>query len=478
MEPIYMDVRSHYLFVEIFRESMPLAVAMFLLNAYYRKRINIVEMLLYAFASEAYTMMTIGPTFNASFFISLFFTIDQCYQVLSGRQSIRREYLFVLVFPLFSQILVMMLTQLYEDPFGIQGNATSYYIRPLYFYMKNYIPLLAIGARIIKERDTISFEQLLATMKKIALFSSALGAIQLFVQVVLKNNMLGELLGLQQRYMLEDINGLMGVRIQALFGEPKVFCAFISLTLPVFLRDREYKSAFWVFLMAVQTSSQTFWINLFTALIVFVLLKPFYRVRFKILASLSLIIGMFLLIASAKDFLIQYYMENRDQAISRMLLERSVSRYDTQYWQEDNQVLGIPLQRDMELPVVDFLKDHPYLLLTGYGPGNSTFIPSQYFSGQIRYMNSMDGVGGHNLNMRWFYILAEFGIFGLIFFFLLLTRVEKEIPLFQRNYLVYVAVCFFFSQIDLFLLIMALLGQAVPEEEEEEKEQVHQPLLT
>ncbi|RBL91367.1 hypothetical protein DF182_01720 [Chitinophaga flava] len=454
---------------------MPLVIATVLLTAYYRKRINILEMLLYAFATEAYTVMTIGPTFNASFFIALFISIDQCYQVLSGRQPIRQEYLFVLVFPLISQILVMMVTQLYEDPFSIQGSTTSYYLRPLYFYLKNYIPLLAIGARILRERDTISFEQMLATMKKIALFACALGVVQLFVQLVLKNDILSELLGLQQRYMLEDINGLLGVRVQALFGEPKVFCAFLSLTIPVFLRDREYKSAFLVFLMAAQTSSQTFWINLFAAFIVFVLLKPIYRVRFKILASLSLIVGLFLLIASAKDFLMKYYLENRDQPVARMLLERSVSRYDTQYWQEDNQVLGIPLQRDMELPIVDFLKDHPYLLLTGYGPGNSSFIPSQYFSGQLRYMNAMEGVGGHNLNMRWFYILAEFGIFGLIFFFLLLTRVEREIPLFQRNYLVYISVCFFFSQIDLFLLIVALLCLSVPEEDEE---LVHEPLLT
>ncbi|MBC9914810.1 O-antigen ligase family protein [Chitinophaga varians] len=473
MDTAYLDLRSSNLFVEIFKECMPLVVATWLLIAYNRKRINILDLLLYAFATEAYTLMAVGPTFNASFFVGLYLTISQIHQVLSGRLPIRREYMLLLLLPLISQMMVMMVSQLYENPFSVEGSPTAFYIRPIYFYLKNYLPLFAIGSRILQERDTISFEGLVRTMKKIALYSAGIGILQLFVQVVLHNDILGELLGLQQRYMLEQINGPMGVRIQAFFAEPKVFCAFISLTIPFFLRDREYKSAIWVFLMAVQTSSQTFWINMLSAAIVFILLKPIRSVRFKALASLGVIICIFLSIASAKDVLMQYYLKNRNEPISRMLLERSLSRYDTQYWQQDNQILGIPLQRDMELPVVDFLRDHPYLLWTGYGPGNSTFIPGHYFSGLMRYMQQLEGVGGHNLNMRWFYILAEFGMIGLFLFFWLLTRADRQLPSFQRNYLVYVAVCFFFSQIDLFLLIMAMLCQPVPEEE-----QVHRPLLT
>lgn len=473
MDTAYMDLRSSNILVEIFRESMPLLIAIWLLTAYYRKRINILDMLLYATATEAYAMMIIGPTFNATFFVSLFLTIDQIHQVLTGRLRIRREYLLLLLLPLISQMMVMMLSQLYQDPFSLSGSMTAYYIRPIYFYLKNYLPLLAIGSRILQERDNLSFEGMLRTMKKIALYSAGIGMLQLFVQVVLQNDILGELLGLQQRYMLEQINGPLGVRIQAFFAEPKVFCAFISLTIPIFLRDRQYKAAAWVFLMAVQTSSQTFWINMLSAVIVFLLLKPIRQVRLKSLVSLGIIVGVFLGIAAAKDTLMQYYLKNRNEAISRILLERSLSRYDTQYWQQDNQVLGIPLQRDMELPVVDFLKDHPYLIWTGYGPGNSSFIPGQYFSGQLRYMQQLEGVGGHNLNMRWFYILAEFGIAGLLFFFWLFTRTDRQLPPFQRNYLAYIVVCFFFSQIDLFLVIMAMLCQ--PDVAEET---IQQPVLT
>ncbi|NML38527.1 hypothetical protein HHL17_15060 [Chitinophaga sp. G-6-1-13] len=473
MDSVYLDLRSSNLFVEIFKECMPLLIATWLLVTYNRKRINILDLLLYAFASEAYTLMAIGPTFNASFFVALYLTINQIHQVFTGHLRIKPEYLLLLSLPLISHMLVMMVAQLYKNPLSIEGSIAGYYFRPVYFYLKTYLPWLAIGSRILQERDTFSFEGMLRTMKKIALYSSAIGVIQLIVQVVLKNDTLGELLGLQQRYMVEQINGPMGVRIQALFAEPKIYCAFMSLTIPAFLRDREYKSAAWVFLMAVQTASQTFWINMFAAAIVFVLVKRIQLVRFKALASLGVIICVFLCIASAKDILMQYFLRNRNELISRVLLERSLSRYNTLYWQQDNQVLGIPLQRDMELPVVNFLKDHPYLLWTGYGPGNSPFIPGHYFSGLMQYMQHLEGVGGHNLNMRWFYILAEFGLPALVFFFWLLTRNDRRLPFFQRNYLAYVVVCFFFSQIDLFLLIMAMLCQPVPE-----KERVRLPLLT
>jgi hypothetical protein len=75
----------------------------------------------------------------------------------------------------------------------------------------------------------------------------------------------------------------------------------------------------------------------------------------------------------------------------------------------------------------------------------------------MNYQNRLAGIGGQNLNLRWFFILAEFGAVSLFFFFLILTRTGPGTPPFQRSYLAFVAVCFFFSQIDLFLIIVALL---------------------
>lgn len=468
MEAGYSGLQSSSLFVECFRESMPLVVTGILLYSYYRQRIGIIDMLLYAFATEAYTMLIIGPTFTATFFVSIFILVDQAHRLFTGNLYIRKEYFILLILPLLSHIAVILTTQLYKDPFFYPNNsATAFYLRPLYFYIKTYLPLFAIGAKIVQERDQYSFEQFMETMKRISIVSCVIGAGQLVVHMVFRNVELGELLGLQHRYLVEGINGPLGIRPQALFSEPKTFSAFLSLSIPIFLRDRQYRAAFLAFAMGVITSSQTFWINLLAAGILFFVWGKVYPVRAKVLGTLGIIIGIFLLVAQFKDYLLQHYVENRNQPVYKFIFERSAYRYDNEYWQKDNIILGLPLQRDMELPVVDFLKDEPYLLWTGYGGGNSTFIPSQYFFGQMSYANHLAGIGGQNLNMRWFYILAEFGGVALLFFFFMLTRASGDISRFNRNYLAYVATCFFFSQIDLFLVITAILTAYGPGKEEE-----------
>ncbi len=294
-------------------------------------------------------------------------------------------------------------------------------------------------------------------MKKIAVISCMIAFIQIAVQLIFRNIELSELLGLQSRYLLQEVNGPLGIRVQALFSEPKIFSAFLSLAIPLFMRDRNYKMAAVMFIMGILTSSQTFWVNIMAAGLLFYCLPRLMAVRWKIISTLGMIVGIFMLVAASKEYLLKQYLANRNQPMYRFLLERSAYRYDNEVWGKNNIIFGIPLQRDMELPIVDFLRDEPYLVISGYGAGNSTFIPPQYFFGQLNYQNRLAGVGGHNLNMRWFFVLAEFGAISLFFFFLILTRTARETPPFPRSYLAYIAVCFFFSQIDLFLIIVALL---------------------
>ncbi|HEY8960100.1 hypothetical protein [Chitinophaga sp.] len=459
METGYIDLQSNNFFVECFRESMPLVIAAILLYLYYNRRINIIDMLLYAFASEAYTLLSIGPTFTATFFVGMFIFFEQAHQLFTGRQYIRKEYLFLLLLPLLSSIAVFLITQLYRDPFHYPGGKLFvFYTKPLYFYLKTYLPLFAIGAKIVQERKQLSFEQFAESIKKIAVISCVIASIQVAVQLTFRNVELSELLGLQGRYLMQEINGPLGLRVQALFGEPKVFGAFLSLAIPFFLRDRNYKATAVMIIAGILTSSQTFWINLLAGGLVFVCLPQVMTVRWKIAGTLGIIIGLFLGVAASKEYFLKHYMENRHQPLYQLLFERSAYRYDNEaVWGKSNIILGIPLQRDMELPVVDFLRDEPYLLISGYGAGNSPFIPPNYFFGQLSYQSNIEGVGGRNLNMRWFFILAEFGAVSLFFFFLVLTRTGQHVTSFQRSYLAYVAVCFFFSQIDLFLVIVALL---------------------
>ncbi|WP_343110447.1 hypothetical protein [Mucilaginibacter sp.] len=458
METGYSILQSSNLFVECFRESMPLVIAMILLYQYYNKRISIIDTLLYAFASEAYTMLVIGPTFNATFFIGIFIFLEQAHQLFTGRQYIRKEYFFLLILPLLSNIVVFLITQFYKDPFSYPGGKLfPFYTKPIYFYLKTYLPLFAIGAKIVQEREQLSFEKFSRSIKKIAIISCIIAIIQIAVQLIFHNVELSEFLGLQSRYLQQEINGPLGLRVQALFSEPKIFSAFLSLAIPLFIKDRNYMAATVMSVVGILTSSQTFWINILAAGLLFLCLPKLLPVRLKIISTLGMIVGVFLAISASKEYFLKQYMANRNQPIYRLLLERSLYRYDNEVWRKSNVILGIPLQRDMELPIVDFLRNEPYLVISGYGAGNSTFIPPSYFFGQANYQNKLAGIGGQNLNMRWFFILAEFGAVSLVFFFLILTRTGQGASPFQRSYLAYVAVCFFFSQIDLFLIIVALL---------------------
>lgn len=458
MENSYSILFSSSPYVEVFKESMPLLIASTLLYLHYNKRITAMETVMCAFATEAYTMLKIGPTFTATFFVSVFFMIDQSLQLASGRLQIQRKYLLLLLLPAISNILIFMIVQFYKDPFSYpQGKMSSFYIRPLYFYIKTYLPLFAIASKIVQEKELLSFDLFSETMKRIAKFSFTIAFLQIISQFVFKSLVLGEILGLQNRYLLETAGSSFALRVQALFAEPKVFSAFISLSIPLFVRERQYMLTFLAVVFGLLTSSQTFWINILAAILTFLAAGRIYSARIKIGVTMGIIISMFLLVAASKEYFIKMYAKNQHNAMYQLVMKRSVYRYDNEIWQKDNVVLGMPLQRDMELPVVDFLKDQPLLLFTGYGAGNSTFIPAKYFFGQQNYENRVNGVGGHNLNMRWFYILVEFGFISLLCFFSILTETKPGISRFQSSYLAFVWVCFFFSQIDLFLIMTALL---------------------
>ncbi|HVI44787.1 MAG TPA: hypothetical protein VM802_07950 [Chitinophaga sp.] len=446
-------------YVEIFKQIMPLLIAAVLLGLYYRKRIAAVDCVLYAFATEAYTAITLGPTFTATLFISVFFLLDELHQLFTGHVYISKPYLLLLVIPAVSSLVVFCIVQLFKDPFYYPpGKQPDFYFRPAYFYIKTYLPWFAVGAKIVKDASTYSFEQFGNTIRRITGFSFVIAMLQLFSQLVLKNVELGELLGLQSRYLILMPEESFGMRIQALFSEPKTYAAFLALAIPILLKKKDYWYVALAFIMGVLTVSQTFWINLLSAGLVFFVFPNILSVRLKVLSVLGMIVAIFISIAATKQFFMEKYNANKHNIVYQLVLKRSVYRYDKSVWQKDNEVLGIPLQRDLELPVVEFLRDEPYLLLSGYGPGNSTFIPAHYFWGQASYKYRLAGVGANNLNMRWLFILAEFGLLSLICFFVVMTRTKQDISPFQRKYFAFVWVCFFFSQIDLFMIIISLLS--------------------
>lgn len=459
MEEGYSAYQSLNLGVEIFRETMPFIVAAVLLYFYYRRKINIIEVLIYAIATEAYTAIVIGPTFNATFFISIFFLLEYIYIVLMRSIAIKLKYLILLLLPLISSIAVFFLVIFYEDCFYYPGdNKLAFYLRPVYFYLKTLLPLFAIGGKIVMDRNELSFDNFFATIKNVAKISCIIAVVQIAAELIFNSNDLGEFLGMQRRYLDQYANEVFSLRVQALFAEPKHFSAFMVLSLPVLLKDKEYKWACVAFIMGILSISQTFWINLLCASVVFFLLYKIQNVRLKIVTTLTIIVAIFLTIASFKEFFFNAYLDNPDSFLSKLIVERAVTRYDIQDVGRNNVILGLPLQQDLEIPVVNFFADNNHLLISGYGAGNSTFIPPDYFYGQIMYQNRLAGIGGNTLTMRWFYIIAEFGILSFILYFIILTARSKFVTSFQNNYLSFVWISFFFSQIDIVFIITVMLS--------------------
>lgn len=459
MDEVYSSYYSQYPGVEVFREAMPLVLAGLILYYYYRGKISIVETLLYTFATEAYCMLAIGPTFNTTLIVGAVFTLEMVHRLLTGRLYIRRGYLLLLVLPLFSSLAVFLFVSFGKNVFAYPGGSrVDFYLRPLYFYLKTYLPLFAIGAKIAEDRASLTFSSFSRAVRRITRVSCFIALLQLLIVHGTHNHALAQVFGLQERYLLEQQGEAIQLRVQALFAEPKTFSAFLALAIPLLLRNRSYALAIFATITGILTISQTFWTDLGAFAVVFFLLSRLRPLRLQIWVGLAAMIGLFMLISGSTQYLFNQYMANQQNPLYKLLFERSVSRYDVYDQGKENVILGLPLQEDLEFPVVRFLTDNPDLLLTGYGPGNSTFIPPDYFYGTQSYEFRVSGRGATNLNMRWLYLAAEFGLPVFCCFFVVLTRVRRNLPRFEQNYFGSIWICLFFSQIDIFFIIVALLS--------------------
>lgn len=460
MEKGYSYYQSSNLLVEIFRESMPIVIAVALILLYRKRKINIIEVFIYSIATEAYSMISVGPTFASSLFVSTFFLIDEILHFFRNKRfNISKNYLILLLIPLLMSVIVILIAIFYKDVFYYpNNNKLPFYIKPLYFYLKTYLPYFVIGAKVLQDKETFTFKVFFEVVKKVAKFSFVVAFVQILVEFVFNNDALGELVGMQFRYLDMHKDDFFSLRVQALFGEPKLYSAFLSLAIPIFYKDKDYKWVILSVIMGALTQSQTFWVNLLCLIIIFGILKNINFIRTKILLTLSVIVGIFIVISTTKEYLFSHYLNNQDNPIYEIVAKRAISRYGQGEIIKENEILGLPLQEDLEMPVFNFFSDNLWLLPFGYGPGNSTFINPKYFFGQNNYENRVAGIGANNLSMRWFFIISEFGLIAFVFYFLIMTRTNKNITTFENNYFAFVWTCLFFSQIDSFFIIVALLA--------------------
>lgn len=453
MNPSAYDLSSS--FSVWFVSALTVLISLGLIGAYQTRRMSLLEAIMYSIALQAYNIPQLGPTINATFFVSYYCLFDELRRFALGRIRIRKSLLWLLVLPLVSSGVVMLVLSTDDIFYYPHNNRQLLFLKPLYFYLKNYLPLFAVGAKIFREAPKP--EAFWAIIKKIAFWSCFVGLAQWVLGTYSDLTLAKELLGMKLRYL----SGF-GLRISAFFAESKNFGAFLGLALPLFLQDRAYAKALLALAVGLLTLSQTFQIFLLVALIVLVGFRSVHHLRLQIVGTLALISSLFAAINLWREPVVGFVIEHSDNRLVQSLIGRAAVKYNIGDADSQSSVLGLPLQPDLELPVYRFMQDHPWLLLTGYGPANSSFIPPDYFWGQYNYEAHLEGSPNH-MNMRWFFFIAEWGLVIFIIFFWRLTQVGYQRH-FSYRYYSFLWVCFFFNEIDLLIIIYFMIltnqGQA------------------
>jgi len=450
---------------DILLSLITILITITLLYLYFKEKINIIELLFYSYATQTYNIAFIGSTITPFFFISIFFLINLLILFFQSSFSLTKKTVVLLTLPLLSSLIGFLCYTYKIDSFYYTPNGDiPFYLKPIYFYAKNYLPFFSIAYFINKNSKHLTFEFLFSLITKIAYFSSLFAILQITICIFTNGNtLINELIGNKYRYIFLLPNGLNFVRVSALFIEPKSFAAFLGLSLPILMYRKEYTKSIFIILIGLLTLSQTFMIECIIILLCLFAFKLVRNTRSTVFVGVLLIWGVFFSIATFKDFIIDSSSGYSNTLVFTLVLERALDRYQESKSMtgEDSQLAGIPMQQDLEWPIVKFFRDRPVTLLTGYGPGNSIFLQPKYFEEVYSYEEHKKGVLANHMNMRWFFYMAEFGIPIFTLFIWIFTAVPYH-SRFTNFYYTFLWLCFFFNEIDMIIVIFYTLLQTLP----------------
>ncbi|XWW48101.1 hypothetical protein JYG30_11960 [Fibrella sp. USSR17] len=437
-----------------------LAISITLLFLYYKGTIDVIEVLLYSFATQTYNISFIGSTITPFFFVSAFFLISTFIQFHRSTISFTRNTSLLLSLPILSSLFgFICYTYDLNSFYYIPNGETTFFLKPIYFYTKNYLPLFGIVYILRKKKKTFSFERVYSVISRIAYISALMGLFQVaFCTFTDGDELINRLVGNKFRYIFLLPNGLPIVRVSALFSEPKLLAAFLGLALPILVSRRSYGKCLIVILAGILTLSQTFMIACIVAIIGHYVYKTTRNTKSTIFIGILLVWGSLFAVATFKDSLVESSLKYTDTIAFTLTLERALDRYQETKTMtgEDSRLAGIPLQQDLEWPVVKFLRDRPLTLLTGYGPGNSIFLQPKYFEEVYSYDQHKEGLLSNHMNMRWFFYTAEFGLPIFLLFMWILTSVPQH-QQFANFFYSFLWLFFFFNEIDLIIIMFYTL---------------------
>jgi len=434
------------------KSSICVIIVLILCFKYLKNNQSIVQLLFTAFALKYFSIPIIGPTIDVLYLFALFIALLEVVSFLSRGAKVNKNMLilFALPFMLFIQFLVVYNFQ--NNHYLRNLNPVFWYAKTGASYVKSFLPYFLVGMAIKRQVSKIDLENTFNVISKIATISSIVALLQLFVFVAFHQNaILLELIGLNGGYNYQySILGINLVRVQAFFYEPKSLAAFLGLAIPVALHLRNKKRVFLFVLVGFLTLSQTFIVILLAGFIVFVLLKNVQSIRVSILCSLAIIIGLFFSISNLKDYLLENYATQEETIAYKIFLDRALNRYSLDDADENHELFGIPLQPDIELPAVNFLRDNSVFILTGFGPGNYNTLPFKYFISDWNIAALEKGTFKGHFDMGWIYLIAEFGLLFFIIVFFILTRIQSSG--FETKFYSFLWLVFFFHRIDILLI--------------------------
>ncbi|MBK5276433.1 MAG: hypothetical protein JJE30_15490 [Desulfuromonadales bacterium] len=409
---------------------------------------------MYGFASQTYSIDLIGPSISAFYIISFIFLLDEIRIFVTKGIKFSSRTVALLIVPLFSVIIVSTVFIFNNSFFEFKSNQIGIIIKPFFFYLKQYLPLFAIASKIYREAPKFSINHFYDTLKKTAIFSCYIAIAQYFIHYSIGNQFIDQLIGLKNRYIFQ-FHGIDFVRIQAFCTEPKNFSALLALSIPLLLRNGRYIYALIASILAIMTLGQTFPTMLLIAVLTMLIFARLSTVRLNLISSLVTFIIFFQILFSFSTLFIDSFLGKNGSIIQNILFDRAVNRFTDSDDTTIKNLFGIPLQRDLEAPVINYLVDHPWMFLTGYGPANSAYIPSKYWIGEWNYaLRSENNVPNH-MNMRWLFYIAEFGIIVFMVIWMCLTGIKAK--KFERNFYSFILLCLFIIEIEVVAIIMFAL---------------------
>jgi hypothetical protein len=397
------------------------AISILLIAFHELFNLNTAKTILIAWSSTAFYPDSF-PTLNPLLIVLSYFSAKELFFIVYNRIKLSRSMVLILIFPIVLTVIFYLNFLRNPSIFEIPSSQ-SIFLNPIYFYIKFYLAYFIIGHKIYREAHRFSLNELILFFQRLVLYACFIAVIQLLSTIIIPSAIFHELIGLKLRYRYSAF-GTDLIRPNAFFAEPKDLALLLAMGTILFVREGKFLGAIFSFIIGLLTLSNTYAAIILLSIIYSLISRIFSSLYSRVLITFISFFLFFLLIEVTMKYLDEFASHKSDSIVYRVILKRMVDRYDEKNPLSGKMFYGFPLQADLEGPIQNYFEDNPMLFLTGFGPGNSNFVPNSYFYGSWAYEKRLRGSRRWHLNMGWFYWTYQFGLLGM--FYLLYFCLRKK----------------------------------------------------